>query len=415
MMDNKVFSKKRLAATEKYGFSPTLLPAIPSELPSPLPRRYRILAWITALVCSLGFYVIPVLILASPAIAFFTSCSIQTVIGLVILNVILIKYPHKEWRGFVRFFQIWYNIFNLRHNISPKTREIFENSNEEGDHLFIVGIHPHGILPLHSILWAAFVEQYLPPLSNGVGAGSDAIFSKPCLRQILSWSGVRSARREAILGYIQEEEKNVFIFPGGISEILLSRKIQTRAEIDADASAGVGSSSKQQTQVIKARRKGLMRLALQTGTPILPLYVFGGTNFFENLAPTDGVCGSEDKNSNSTVETSFSFRKSLGKFLQNISRRWKTGALIYWGQYCTPMPYAAVVSFVLGDPIVPVPGTLGEELNGPGCKKKMCRRIPEPSDEQIEELMDRYVDAHERLFEQYKDQVGFEHVILKAI
>ncbi len=123
-----------------------------------------------------------------------------------------------------------------------------------------------------------------------------------------------------------------------------------------------------------------------------------------------------------------SFRHSMGNFLQSLSRRLKAGIYIYWGQYGTPMPYPAEISFVFGDPILPVPGpfTLGGDevnhlvgddyVNGPGSStKKMCTKIPDPSDEQIEELMNRYVDANERLFEQYKDQAGYNNVILKAI
>ena len=71
-----------------------------------------------------------------------------------------------------------------------------------------------------------------------------------------------------------------------------------------------------------------------------------------------------------------------------------------------------------GDPIVPVPGTVGgggkageprHELGG----RLTCRRIEEPSDEQVEELLGRYTDGLRRLFDQYKAQAGYPDATLE--
>ena len=106
----------------------------------------------------------------------------------------------------------------------------------------------------------------------------------------------------------------------------------------------------------------------------------------------------------------------IGGLLQHISRRLKGGITLYWGQYGTPMPYSTKVTMVLGDPILPVPGTLGEEMNGTGRqRKRTCRKIPDPTKEQVEELMNRYVDAMERLFDQYKGQAGYGNDVLKVV
>ncbi len=262
--------RRRPAATDEYGFSPTLLPAVPCKFPSPLPRHYRILAWTAALFSSLSFYIAPTVLLLSPIVTLFFPLSsplskrLKTVSILVVINIILIKYPpthsitstrtcshnkkgdtnsnskSTKWLEFVRFYQTWYSIFHLRHNISPKTREIFENmnmkivkgENEKGFNsststststrtTFIVTMHPHGIMNIHALMYAAFIDQYLPSL-YGVGVGSDAAFSKPFLRQIISWIGVRSASRDSILECIQVEEEDIFIFPGGVQGELVS-------------------------------------------------------------------------------------------------------------------------------------------------------------------------------------------------
>jgi len=60
----------------------------------------------------------------------------------------------------------------------------------------------------------------------------------------------------------------------------------------------------------------------------------------------------------------------------------------------------------LGDPIYPVPGTEGSESNING-KKRTCKKIANPSEEEVMELMERYTKAIHSLFEQYKDEAGY--------
>ena len=57
-----------------------------------------------------------------------------------------------------------------------------------------------------------------------------------------------------------------------------------------------------------------------------------------------------------------------------------------------------------GDPIYPVENTSDRNVNG---NKMTCKRIAHPTDAQVNELMDRYVNALERLFEQYKVEAGY--------
>ena len=47
--------------------------------------------------------------------------------------------------------------------------------------------------------------------------------------------------------------------------------------------------------------------------------------------------------------------------------------------------------------------------------KVTCKRIANPSSEEVEELMDRYVEALHGLFEQYKEEAGYPNDTLKII
>jgi hypothetical protein len=57
--------------------------------------------------------------------------------------------------------------------------------------------------------------------------------------------------------------RHLYILPGGIAEIFTSTPGK---------------------HTIVAQRKGLMRLSLETGAHLYPCYVFGGTDFYDNLA-----------------------------------------------------------------------------------------------------------------------------------
>ena len=88
-----------------------------------------------------------------------------------------------------------------------------------------------------------------------------------------------------------------------------------------------------------------MRLALETGTSIYPCYVFGGTDFFNNLATGDN-------------------------FFSRMSRKLRMGIALFYGQFGLPIPYAPRVTLCIGDTIDvqkwegegPVPNELIEEL-----------------------------------------------------
>ena len=57
---------------------------------------------------------------------------------------------------------------------------------------FIIGTHPHGIIPFQALLWAAFCDQYLRDYETGeclygFGAAADVVLTLPVLRTIMGW------------------------------------------------------------------------------------------------------------------------------------------------------------------------------------------------------------------------------------
>jgi hypothetical protein len=424
------------AATEAFGLSPTLLQAKSTRFPSPLPFHHRMGGHILLFLCSLAFYIGPIL-LVLPVFTYYICPSSKVALWIIALDLVLILYPNQQWPNIRCLFQLWYEILHFRHNVTTETSKQFVKQN----HLSILAMHPHGIIPLHGFLWCAFCDQYLPTL-YGVGATTDVAQRLPVLRQVLKWISAGSAKRKVILQQMQESDQNMYILPGGVTEIFFSRRLKPtrsssiRSIFNSDSSCSdiqTSSVGNSRTHVIKAKRYGLMKLALQTGSIIIPSYVFGGTNFFDQLATIhDDKSMSTSKGKSKSMSTRMSNNMStdtvkelclglIGKFLHSLSRQMKGGITFFWGQYGTPMPYPTQITMVLGDPIVPVIGTIGDELNqngrngGVNGKKRTCKKIPEPTPEQVEELMSRYVDALERLFDQYKGEAGYENDILKIM
>lgn len=402
------------AATERYGFSNQLIEAKSNVFPSPLSFQLRVAAWLLAILCSSAFYVGPFLLLLPLMMYWFYPRAAAT---LFCINIVLVSHPVAPWYKFRTWFQLFYHLFQFRHNLTPKVRELAIQQN----HLGIVAMHPHAIIPLHAFLYAGFCDQFIPEL-YGVGTTTDGALRLPVLRHILQYLSVGSAHKQHILHAMQQLDQNLFILPGGVAEIFLSHRRNPRhpqVQVQVESNHG-------HTETILARRYGLMKLALQTGACIHPVYVFGATDIFDQLTPivhkkaTDATTTTTTDNATTTpkgvlppsavVSTTpkKAFWNSLGHAMESISRRIQGGLTLYWGQYFLPIPHTPRLTLVMGDPIYPVVVSHTQESHANIMgKKKTCPKIENPTSEQVEELMARYVDALERLFEQYKVQAGY--------
>ena len=89
--------------------------------------------------------------------------------------------------------------------------------------------------------------------------------------------------------------RHLYILPGGVAEIFTSTP---------------GSHT-----IVFKKRRGLVRLSIETGAQLVPCYVFGGTDFFHNLATDDG-------------------------FFAKLSRMCRAGVTVFWGRYWLPVPFS---------------------------------------------------------------------------
>lgn len=285
--------------------------------------------------------------------------------------------------------------------MTPRLDEIAR----EGNHLSIIAMHPHAIIPLHGFIWGAICDQLVPHI-YGYGCTTDGALILPILRHLLGWISAGSAKKQKILTEMQTNGQNLFILPGGVAEIFLSHRRQQPS-----------SDNLPNTQTIKARRYGLMKLALETGAIIYPAFVFGASDLLDQLTP---VVADRGESKSASKHDQHRILDSLGKMMEYISRKMGGGLTLFYGRYYLPIPYNPQLSIVLGNPIYPVEnddndddGTSSEKnVHG---DKRTCKRVENPTTEQVEELMDRYVDALYCLFEQYKVEAGYPNDVLQII
>jgi hypothetical protein len=407
-------SSSPLAATEAYGRSATLIKAQPNICPQPLPFHLTLVANFLALVVPSLFYIGPVLLsLPLVVVWFYPRLAVQ----IALVDIVLAFYPHQPWPAICQYFQLWYDLYNLHHNLelpdaaattstthseSPTKKEHLEDSS-----LCIYATHPHGIIPIHGYLWAALCNQHFPK-RYGFCALTDIAMRLPLLRQLMSWLSSDAASKSILLKRMVGQGQNLYILPGGVAEIFLSCPHR---------------------HVIKAPRRGMIKLALETGAVIVPTYVFGANAFHHQLATygmeleqleaaanATGAATTRNGPAITTVPISPSkLSKQLGQFQQSLSRKFRGGFTFFWGQYGLPMPLSNVkCCMVFGDPIEPVVGTLGQGKGCPGGKMT-CQEIPHPTEAQIDELWHRYTTALVRLFDQYKAQAGYPDAKLDMV
>jgi hypothetical protein len=80
------------------------------------------------------------------------------------LCMLLFSYalPAREWPWFRTLGQLWYEIFDFRCNLSPAMRKnMIDTGTGSNPVQFAICMHPHGIIPIQAILWAAYCDQYV--------------------------------------------------------------------------------------------------------------------------------------------------------------------------------------------------------------------------------------------------------------
>jgi 2-acylglycerol O-acyltransferase 2 len=219
----------------------------------------------------------------------------------------------------------------------------------EKDRRYLAAVVPHGMMPVGvSCLSFQLREEGFSP--NTLGAS--AMFRIPVLRQILRVLGVVPADERTVGITLRRSFPNnvTFLVPGGIAEMFLMRD-------DLE-------------QVFVKSRKGFIKLALQAGTDIVPVYMLGHTELY----------------------TVISKSSRIGQFFMDLSRRWQMSLIPFYGRWGLPLlPHAKPLVALVGKPI------------------KVNEAVAKPSKQLVSEVHEQFLSELRRMFEKHKHLVpGYE-------
>lgn len=126
--------------------------------------------------------------------------------------------------------QLWYEIFDFSTNVGEE--DALKILNYSDNHQLILAMHPHGIVPFHALLWAAFGDQYFTDDKRelyGFGAVADVVMYLPFLRNIMGYLAGGSATYKVLKKGLVEVRQSFchYIFA---SEIIFSSIVSGQSD-----------------------------------------------------------------------------------------------------------------------------------------------------------------------------------------
>jgi len=250
----------------------------------------------------------------------------------------------RTWPLFQRVSQLVFdNVFvpYFELEIIRGTPEPFEVG---GDHKYIFGYHPHGIIPI-ACQWTSLTSKWsekFPGLQPAVLV-STIVHNVPIMRDVAQWNGSFEVTRHGFLSALRSRG-SVLLVPGGQEEM-------------------IGSRSDSHDVPIVTSHRGFIRLALMSGAKLVPVYAFGETQTFDNVS----------------VPAS-------------------------WQRWCVKTFRANLICYPYGvAPMLPRPHRFTLAVGRPISVPRLQR---EPSEEQLAYFHHKYFTALRALFNRYKQRAG---------
>lgn len=298
----------------------------------PLPLWKHAVAYVTlGLLC--GWYYLLVLVFPLCVIFALRGSYIAGSVIALLVGLTLTPISHKPWKPFIDhwIWKAWREYFEFSFDCATL------NAVHDNKQRYLFFEYPHGVFPLGPFLSVGVVDQITPGRFCS-GTAADAVFKIPVMRQIMAWTGTHPANRKNI-HKILESGDNCAVVVGGIAEMYLLND-QTEA-------------------IFLKKRLNTVRIAIQEGAHIVPLFFFGNSRLFD-------VAGN-----------------SPDSWLARFSRKIRTSLLFFYGRQGLPVPYRHPIRMVTGE-IVKV------------------EQKDNPSEEEVQKVMDQVVESFTRLYAEKK-------------
>ncbi|KAJ3695657.1 hypothetical protein LUZ60_001034 [Juncus effusus] len=213
---------------------------------------------------------------------------------------------------------------------------------------YVFGFEPHTIFALGA--WALTDRAGLIPLPKIKFLAASIVFHIPFLRQIWTWLGLVPVSKKSFYKNLAAGCSCITV-PGGMQEML---------HLDHNSEVAFLKS-----------RKGFVKIAIETGCPLVPVFSFGQSQAYKWWKPS-------------------------GKIFYKIYKIIHYPVIISWGRFGTPIPFRVPMNIVIGKPIHVTKNTA-------------------PSIDEVNEVHAKFVAAMQELFEKNKTRFGSEKLQLRVL
>lgn len=244
--------------------------------------------------------------------------------------------PFKRWW----IWSTWRGYFNFRKVLLTEL---------DLDQKYMWVEYPHAIFPMGSLLTGSYfdsgMQKFVASGKSIRGLATSTAFRVPLLRHMWSWGGLVPATKENFARTF-DTCGSCAVLPGGIAEMFLEGDGRTE-------------------RIYLKSRFGFVKVAIEAGAHLVPIYYFGQTSLFRHIG-----CHS-------------------GGLLQWLSRRLRVSLVFFHGRFGLPIPYKHPMVAVVGKPL-------------------KVERTANPSRELVQRYHAQLMDAVKELFDSHKHCVGWQ-------